>query len=162
MGGVPPATPAEAFCPAFGWLGLGASADGAAELVAMFADAAALALIAAGEAFATTAWLLEFSGNGLRLATAEKNGLDGTVEVVTHPARATASATAIKERPVRTHLRANAKRTLAAPKQRGRTCSPRLLASRSICEEHSLGTFMFHYAESEHTDSTALLIFHYR
>ena len=161
MGGVSPATPAEAFCPAFAGLEPGASVDGATERVAMLSGAAALALIAAGEAFAATARLFEFSGNGLRLATAEKNGLDGTVEVVTHPARAMASATAIKDRTVRTHLRANAKRTLAASKHKGRTCSSRLLASRTICEENSLATFMFHDAVSEHTDSTALLIFHY-
>ena len=162
MGGVSPASPAEAFCPAFGWLELGAAVDGATEPGAMLSDAAALALIADGEAFAATALLFEFSGNGLRPATAEKNGLDGTVEVVTHPVRATASATAIKERPVRTHLRANSKRTLAASKQKGGTCSSRLLTSRAICEKNSLSTFIFHDAVSEHTDSTAQLIFHYR
>jgi hypothetical protein len=71
MGGVSPASPAEAFCPAFGWLKLGAAVDGATEPVAMLSDAAALALIADGEAFAATALLFDFSGNGLRPATAE-------------------------------------------------------------------------------------------
>jgi hypothetical protein len=157
-----PAAPAEPFCPAFGWLGLGASVDEEIEPVVIFSVAAALAFVTDGGAFAAAALLSEFSGNGLRRATAEKNGLDGTDDVVTHPGRATASATAIKARPVRTHLRVNSKRALAASEQESRTCSPRCPTSRAICEEHSLGTLMLHNAVSENTDSTALLIFHYR
>jgi hypothetical protein len=157
-----PAAPAEPFCPAFGWLGPVASVGGEIEPVVIFSAAAALAFVTDGGAFAAAALLFEFAGNGLRRATAEKNGLDGTDDVVTHPGRATANATAIKARPVRTHLRVNARRTLAASKQEGRTCSSRCPTSRAICEEHSLGTLMLHNAVSENTDSTALLIFHYR
>jgi hypothetical protein len=157
-----PAAPAEPFCPAFDWLGPVASVGGEIEPVVTFSAAAALAFVTDGGAFAAAALPFEFAGNGLRRATAEKNGLDGTDDVVTHPGRATASATAIKARPVRTYLRVNAKRALAASKQEGRTCGSRCPTSRAICEEHSLGTLMLHNAVSENTDSTALLIFHYR
>src|SRR6202171_4006188 len=159
---VVPAAPAEPFCPAFGWIGPGASVGGEIAPVVIFSITAALAIVTDGGAFAAAALLFEFSGNGLRRASAEKNGLDGTADVVTHPGRATASATAIKARPVRTHLRVNSKRALAASEQKGRTCSSRCPTSRASCEEHSLGTLMLHNAVSENTDSTALLIFHYR
>jgi hypothetical protein len=155
-----PAAPAEPFWLADGWLGPGASVGGEIAPVVIFSVTAALAFVTDGGAFAAAALLFEFSGNGLRRATAEKNGLDGTDDVVTHPGRATASATAIKARPVRTHLRVNSKRALAASKQE--TCSSRCPVSRASCEEHSLGTLMLHNAVSENTDSTALLIFHYR
>jgi len=78
-------------------------------------------------------------------------------DVVTHPGSATASATAIEARPVRTHLRVNAKRTLAASKQEGRTCSSRCPTSRAICEEHSLGTLMLHNAVSENTELNSVV-----
>src|SRR5229473_5579575 len=157
-----PAAPAEPFCPAFGWLGLGAATDGWIAPVGILSVAAALAFITDGGAFAAAALPFEFAGNGLRRATAEKNGLDGTDDVVTHPGRATASATAIKARPVRTHLRVNPTRTLAASKQESRAYSSRLPASRAICDKNSLRTLMLHNAVSENTDSTALLILHYR
>jgi hypothetical protein len=116
----------------------------------MSSVAAALAFIADGEAFAAAA------------ATADRKGLDGTGEVVTHPARTTAVATAIDERPVRTNLRANSKRDLAGLKQEGRTCSSRLLTSRAICEVNSLGKPMPHDPVSENVNSTLLSIFCYR
>jgi hypothetical protein len=152
----------EPFCPADCWLGPGALADGGIAPVAILSVAAALAFIAGCEAFAAATLLSEFAENGLRLATAEKNGLDGTDDVVTHPASANASPKAIKRRPVRTHVRANSMRTFAASKQEGRAFSSRLPLSRAICEENSLSTLMLHNAVSENTDSTALLILHYR
>jgi hypothetical protein len=101
--------------------------------------AAALAFIADGEAFAAAA------------ATAVKKGLDGTGEVVTHPARPTAIATPMSGRTARTNLRANAKRDLAAVTQEGRTCSSCLPTSRAICEVNSLGKPMPHDPVSENT-----------
>jgi hypothetical protein len=115
--GVLPAGPAEPFCTADCWLGLGAAVDGGIALVVMLSVAAALAFITVGEAFAAAVLLPAFAENGLRLATAEKNGLDGTDDVVTHPASANASPKAIKRRPVRRHVRANSMRTFAVPEQ---------------------------------------------
>ena len=157
-----PAAPAEPFWLADDWLGPGASVDGGIAPVAKLSVTAALAFVTDGGAFAAAALLFELSGNGLRRATAEKNGLDGTDDVVTHPERATASATAIKARLVRTHLRVNSKRALAASTQEGRAFSSRLPVSRAIREENSLRTLMLHNAVNENTDSTALLILHYR
>jgi hypothetical protein len=98
-----------------------------------------LAFITDGEAFAAAA------------ATAVKKGLDGTGEVVTHPARVTAIATPISGWTARTNLRVNSERDLAGLKQEGRTCSSRLPTSRAICEVNSLGKPMPHDPVSENT-----------
>jgi len=118
--GVLPAAPAETFCAADCWLGPGTAVDGGIALVVMLSVAAALAFNTDGEAFAAAVLLPAFAENGLILATAEKNGLDGTNDVVTHPASANASPKAIKTRPVRRHVRDNSMRTFAVPERETR------------------------------------------
>jgi hypothetical protein len=95
--------------------------------------------------------------------TAVRKGLDGTDAVVTHPASGNDSAAAHKiKRPERAHLLANSAQAFAASDQRDRTSTSRLPKPRAACEENSLKTHMLYSVENHNTNSTALLILHYR
>jgi hypothetical protein len=97
----------------FGATDCGGETTGGIEPVGVLSVAAAFAFITDGEASAAAALTSVFFGNRLRLATAERNGLDGVEnavglegddDVVTQPESSDINAGAIKSRAPRTRL----------------------------------------------------------
>jgi len=81
----------------------------------------ALALSPDAEAFGGNGCVVERVENGLSLATAEKNGLDGTDVVVTHPVSADASTATTTNRRAPAGVAANRPRAIAASQEGNRT-----------------------------------------
>jgi hypothetical protein len=149
-----PAGSTDPFWLADCWLWLGTILGRRTEPVAALPVAAALA--SDGDTFGVKAGAVDFVANGLSPATAEKNGLDGTDDVVTHPVSADASMATMRRRLPPASVLAKITRAVTASDEGHRTRRQRSAKPRTPYKQNTLDLHMHHSADSDNRHSSTV------